>query len=84
MHLAIAVSYRVLGVSAHTAGAHLMGGEHHDAIDAHTVSFQLPVKLAELLLADYAILWPFHACAFVVQRVDSFGSRCKMDTGRLS
>ena len=67
MYLAIAVNHRILWIGAHAAGPHLVGGEHHDAIDAHSVALQLTIKLAKLLLADHAILWPIQTRAFIVQ-----------------
>lgn len=54
VHLMIAINYCVLRVYAHTAGAHLVSGEHYDAIDAHAMPLYLAIKLAELLLTDYS------------------------------
>src|SRR5713101_785630 len=84
MHLPITIGYRSFGVGTHATGAHLVGGEHHDAIDTHAMPLQLAVKLAELLFCDGATFWLIQTCAFIMQGDDGLRSGGEMRAGRLA
>ena len=55
-----------------------MGGEHHDAVDAHAMALQLPVEGAELLFGHYAACGPIKARALAVYGHYSTGASGEM------
>ncbi len=55
-----------------------MGGEHHDAVDAHAMALQLPVEGAELLFGHYAACGPIKARALAVYGHYSAGAGGEM------
>src|SRR5712692_5892489 len=84
MHLPVSIGYRCFGIGTHATSTHLVGGEHHHAIDTHAVPLQLAIKGAELLFCDRATLWLIQSRAFVVRGNDGPGSRGEMRASRLA
>src|SRR5947209_14130892 len=68
VYFAVTIGYCLPGVCPHPARTHLVGSEHHDAIDTHAMALQLAIKCAVLLLTERDTLWFVQSRALAMER----------------